>query len=211
MATIKQLTLLTVGVGIFAFLAYSLAKERRPQAPGIAPPAHQAIRITCGELQDRDTDYYGTLTLNEGRVAEIIPWRFFGGDRLDGSSSWTLHTRRANMENQPDDPRLISTPGANQNIVPKAISAVVEAPSTANAKIETLRGTYAFRLAELRSRRVLNFEDGDVTVHGVPASQRISPASQAANQANVPVEHDYPSFTIASDGSALVALQAYQE
>src|SRR5260370_29570494 len=171
----KQLILLTGGAGILAFLAYSLAQERRPPAPGVAPPARLAICITFGELQERETDYSGTLTLDEGHVAEMIPWRFFGGDRLDGSSSWTLHTRRANMENQPDDPRLISTPGANQNIVPKAISAVVDAPSTANAKIGTRHGTYAFRLAELRSGRVLNFEDGDVTVQSVPGSQRISP------------------------------------
>src|SRR5258708_29794866 len=186
MVTIKQLSLLPVGVGILAFLAYSLAQERRPQAPGLAPTVHQDIRITFGELQERETDYSGTLTLNEGRVAEIIPWRFFGGDRLDGSSSWTLHTRRANMENQPDDPRLISTPGANQNIVPKGISAIIDPPSPANAKIETPRRTYTFPLAELRSGRVLTFEDGDVTAQSVPAAQGISPA----NQANTPVEHD---------------------
>src|SRR5260370_12468358 len=175
MVTIKQLTLLTVGVGILAFLAYSLAQERRPQGPGVSTPAHEAIRITFGELQERETDYSGTLTLNEGRVAEIIPWRSFGGDRLEGSSSWTLRTRRANMENQPDDPRLISTPGANQNIVPKAISAVIAAPSTANAKIETRRGTYAFRIAELRTGLVLNFGDWGGTGHTVPGLHGISP------------------------------------
>src|SRR5260370_16155303 len=207
MVPTKQLTFLAGGAGILAFLAYSLAQERRPQVAGATPPVLLAIRITSGHLQERETDYSGTLTLNEGHVAEIIPWRFFGGARLDGSSSWTLHTRRANIENQPDDPRLISTPGANQNIVPKAISAVVDAPSTANAKIETRRGTYAFRLAELRSGRVLTFEDGDVTVQSVPPSHRISPASQA----NAPVEPDYPSFTIASDGSAWAAWQAYQD
>src|SRR5260370_5454299 len=207
MVPTKQLTFLAGGAGILAFLAYSPAQERRPQVPGATPPVRLAIRITFGDLQERETDYSGTLTLNEGHVAEIIPWRFFGGDRLDGASSWTLHTLRANMENQPDDPRLISTPGANQNIVPKAISAVIDAPSTANAKIETRRGSYTFPLAELRSGRVLNCQDGDVTVQSVPAAQGISPT----NQANTPVEHDYPSFTIASDGSAWVAWQAYQD
>src|SRR5258707_12508763 len=115
MVTIKQLTLLTGGIGILAFLAHSLAQERRPQAPAIAPPVHQAIRITFGELQERETDYSGTLTLNEGRVAEIIPWRFSGGDRLDPSTTTTLHTHRAHMENQQRDPRFLSTPRANHN------------------------------------------------------------------------------------------------
>jgi hypothetical protein len=215
MIRIRQVTFLAGGIGTLAFLAYSLAQEQGRRSPGIAPSARLAIRIAFGEMQERETDYSGTLTLNEGHVAEIIPWRFFGGDRLDGANSWTLHTRRANMENQPDDPRLISTPGLNQNIVPKAISAVIEAPATANAKVETRRGTYAFRLAELSSGRVLTFEDGDVTVQLVPASQRVTPASQAAsqaaNQANAPVEHDYPSFTMASDGSAWVAWQAYRD
>src|SRR5260370_20094813 len=175
MVPTKQLTFLAGGAGILAFLAYSLAQERRPQVPGATPPVRLAIRITFGDLQERETDYSGTLTLNEGHVAEIIPWRFFGGDRLDGASSWTLHTLRANMENQPDDPRLISTPGANQNIVPKAISAVIAAPSTANAKIETRRGTYAFRIAELRTGLVLNFGDWGGTGHTVPGLHGISP------------------------------------
>src|SRR5258708_33114226 len=115
MVTIKQLTLLTVGVGILAFLAYSLAQERRPQASGVAPPVHQAIRIAFGELQERETDYSGTLTLNEGRVAEIIPWRFFGGDRPGAPSFLTLYTPRRHMGEPPGGPPLNFTTRAHEH------------------------------------------------------------------------------------------------
>jgi len=187
-------------------LAYLLAQTPAQRAPGAAPAAGIAIRIQFGERQDREIDYSGSLTLTEGRVVELIPWRFFGDDQIQGSNAWKLTTRRANMENQPDQPRPLSTAGQNQNIVPKAIAAVIDAPGTAGVTVQTRRGTWQFRIGELAGGRTLIFEDGDVTVQAVPAPGRISPAVGAT----APPDHDYPSLAIARDGSAWAAWQVYE-
>jgi hypothetical protein len=179
-----------------------------PNLSGTAPIARTALRITFGEKQERETDYSGTIALSDGRVTEIIPWRFFGQDKLQGSNGWTLFTRRANFENQPDQPQPIATPGPTQNIVPKGITAVIDAPSSATATVQTAHATYTVRLDQLRAGRVLAFEDDDVTAQAVPAPSRVSPARPAPNAV---AEHDYPSMILARDGSAWIAWQLYQD
>ena len=198
----------TATAGALAFLVFSVAQTpRRPaSAPGAAPPPRAAIRILFGEKQERETDYSGSLTLSEGRVVELIPWRFFGADRLNGANSWTLVTRRAAMEDQPDQPRPIATAGASQNIVPKAISAVLDAPAGVTATLRTSHSSWQFRLEDLAGGRPLTLADGDVVVQSVPAPGRISPPTPAGATA----DHDYPSLALASNGTAWAAWQVYE-
>ena len=201
----KPFVLFAAAAGLAAFLAYSLAQNQTQRPTAAAPAPRMAIRITFGERQERETDYSGSLTLNEGRVTEIIPWRFFGEDRLDGANGWKLFLRRGNMESQPDQPRLLSSAGANQNIVPKGVWAVLDAPATATVTIQTERGDYMFRLDALRDGRVAAFADGDVTVQAAPASGRITPARPPEAVA----EHDYATLAMAN-GEAWVAWQVYE-
>ena len=203
-----QFELALLAAAVAGLVLLSRAQSRAPAQRGAAPGMRTAIRITFGEKQERETDYSGSLNLSLGRVVELIPWRFFGGDRLDGGASWTLKTARANMENQPDEPRPLATPGPNSNIVPKGLTAVIDAPPQSRAEIRTHAGEYAFRIEELAGGRVLQFANGDVTVQRVPGSVRISPAPPA--NADIAAEHDYPSVAIAADGSAWVAWQLYQ-
>src|SRR5258708_35935723 len=110
----KHFTLFAALAAVLAFFAISRGQNPATRPAGAAPTARTAFRVTFGELQERETDYSGTVTLSEGRAIELLPWRFFGNDKIDGPSAWTLHTRRANMENQPDQPRPIASPGRNQ-------------------------------------------------------------------------------------------------
>src|SRR5690242_4166843 len=199
--------LLLAGASLaLALFRFGVGQTPAPPANAPLPAATAAFRITFGELQEQETDYSGTLSLAEGQVRELIPWRFFGNDQLEGANSWSLRTARANMENQPDQPRPISTPGPGQNIVPKGISAIVDAPATANATVQTRHGTYAFRLSDLAAGRVVRFEDGDVTVQAEPAPLHVSPVAQQGMAA----EHDYPSLSVSSDGSAWAIWQVYE-
>jgi len=199
-----------LGILALGTLAFFVHSQQQPAArpSATAPAARTAVRITFGERQERETDYSGTLALSDGRVAELIPWRFFGQDQLQGASGWKLFTRRGNFENQPDKPQPISTPGQTQNIVPKGITAVLEVSAAANVTLQTARATYTFRLDELRGNRVLAYEGGDVTVQAVVAPTRISPARPGPNAV---AEHDYPSLAMARDGSAWIAWQLYQD
>ena len=196
-----------VALAAVALLGYRTVRTPHLLAQNGAPSARMAFRITFGEKQERATDYSGRIALSDGRVVELIPWRFFGGDQLQGDRGWKLVTRRANFENQPDRPQPISTPAAVQNIVPKGVTAVLDTRATATVTIETARAMYSFSLNELGGGRVLAFEEGDVTVQAVPAPVRISPARHGDNAVS---EHDFPSLARAADGSAWAAWQVYE-
>src|SRR5258708_38602708 len=82
-------------------LAFFVRSQNAPPRPNpAAPSSRTALRLTFGEKQERETDYSGALTLTDGRVTELIPWRFFGEDQLQGDTGWKLSTRRATFENQ---------------------------------------------------------------------------------------------------------------
>jgi hypothetical protein len=203
----KIVAVQAVPIFLLAIFVYSQQNPRSgAPAAGAAPPARTALRITFGNLQQRVTDYSGTLALTTGRVVEIIPWRFFGDDRLEGSAAWRITTRRANMD-EPGQPQSIANPGPEQRIVPKGVTAVIDTPSTASATIQTARGTYTVRLDSLRDASLATFENGDVTVQAVPAATRVSPARPSPDAV---AEHDYPSLAIAADGSAWIAWQLYE-
>ena len=205
----KRFPWFVAAAAAIAFVSFSPGQNPPARPAGAAPPARTAIRIAFGERQEHETDYSGTLQLSPGRVIELIPYRFFGTDGLTGADGWRLTTRRANFENQPDQPRPLATAGANQNIVPKAVAAILEAPAGANATVKTDRGTYTFRLDALANGRVLSFEDGDVLVQSVPGPERVSPPFPAGNPNTYP-DNDYPSLAIASDGTAWTAWQVYE-
>lgn len=202
----KEVILLAAAVVAVTAFASHVHRGPEAQSGGDEPHRGTAFRVTFGEKQEREIDYSGTLSLSEGRVTELIPWRFFGEDRLVGDNGWSLVTRRANMENQPDRPQPIATAGQTPNIVPKGVSAVVDAPRAAAVAVQTRRATYRFRLDDLKDGHPLVFEDGDVSVQGVPAPSRVSPAELPKPTE----EHDYPSLAIAANRSAWVAWQAYQ-
>jgi hypothetical protein len=185
------------------------AAQNRAQGPasaGAAPAVRTGIRITFGERQERETDYSGTVAVSAGRVIEIIPWRFFGQDRLQGSDGWRLTTVRANFENQPDLPRPISTAGNSQNIVPKGVTAIVDSPAFATVTVQTERARYSCPLDSLREGRILVFEEGDVTFQAVPAPSRIS----LAHAPEVVSEHDYATLAAGNGGPAWAAWQVYE-
>jgi hypothetical protein len=206
----KRFTLFVIAAAVVAFVSFSLGQNQPARPSGAAPVARTAIRIAFGERQERETDYSGTITVSPGRVVELIPYRFFGGDQLNGTTGWRLVTRPANFENQPDQPRPLSTAGANQNIVPKAVAAIVDAPASAGVTVQTGRGNFTFRLEDLANGRILSYEDGDVLVQAVPAPERVSPPAAAGAGPNAIPDHDYPSMAVASDGSAWAAWQVYE-
>src|SRR5438105_2697482 len=62
-----------------------------PLQSGGAPAAGlTSFRIVFGALQERGADYSGSVSLSGGRVVRVAPWRFFGGDAVDGSGQWKL-------------------------------------------------------------------------------------------------------------------------
>jgi len=173
-----------------------------------AAPAEGPVtfKVVFGERQDRTADYSGTVSLSDGKVLRITPWRFFAQDAVNGVTGWKLVLKRIPFENQPDQPRPISTPGQNLNIVPAGVYVTIEASSSARVTLATKPGNVTFSLADLRHGKVLSFFDGDVWVQRTPTSQQLSPPENTASAG----EHDYPSVTVTRNGVVWVAWQTYE-
>lgn len=199
MRKILFFSLAAVPLAVFSF-AWLRPAPSQPAAA--APGSAVTFRVVFGENQERPKDYSGSVTVTQGRVLHVEPWRFGAGDAVEGSS-WKLTTKYAVFENQPDFPRPMSTPGAPQNLVPAGVTITVEAPPSATARIRSTQGNYDLRLEDLSYGRTLRFADGDVSAQRTPTPQRLSPASSE--------EHDYPSLAVTRSGVVWVAWQAYQD
>jgi hypothetical protein len=200
-------------IGMLSFIAFIgivalIPRDRSAPMPAPGPLVDKALtfRIVFGERQEGLKDYSGSLTLSQGKVVNIMPWRFFREDTLSPQGTWKLHIKRIAFENQPDDPHLINTSEGVLNYVPAGLTVTVEAPPTAMANVHTAQGDFRFALQELAAGRALSFRDGDVMVQRTPTAQQISPAPQGAN----PEEHDYPSVCVTRRGVVWIAWQAYQ-
>jgi len=164
-----------------------------------------SFRIVFGENQELPADYSGSISVTPGKIVRIAPWRFFEDDAIQGADSWKLQLKRAVFENQPDKPRPFNAGGSIKNIVPAGVTVRVDAPESATARVTTRSGDFDFPLRELRRDHVLRFLRGDVVVCRTPAPQRVSPpVSETPDD-----EHDFPSMTLARDGTVWVAWQAY--
>ncbi len=173
-----------------------------------APAADEAVsfRIVFGERRDRPADYSGSIQLTAGRVTRLAPWRFFGGDAIEGERAWKLTVKKARFENQPDAPRPMMTGVEVLNVVPAGVVVTAEAPESAIARVRTAQGNFDLPLRELEPGRVLEFLGGDVVAQRTPVVERVSPVSERD-----PAEQfDYPSVAVA-EGRVWVAWQGYHD
>jgi hypothetical protein len=177
------------------------------QAPGALPDRTLSFRMVFGEKQERMEGFSGSVKLSQGKVVNVVPWRFFKDDAVNPDGTWKLQIKRIAFENQPADPRNLNTSEGVSNYVPEGVTVTVEAPPTASAQVHTAQGDFHFALQELDDGRALSFRDGDVVVQRTPTPQQISPWPEGAN----PEEHDYPSVCVTRQGVVWIAWQAYQD
>jgi hypothetical protein len=180
-----------------------LSQTKQVEAQGLPDATAVSVRIVFGEKQESTRDYSGSVSVSQGRVLAIKPWRFFGSDAVDGISGWKLQLKYAVFESQPDRPRPLSTPGPPQNIVPAGVTVTLQAPPTAVVRVATAQGSFEVPLRDLFAGTVRWFMDGDVWVQQTPASRMVSPAGIE--------ENDHPSIAVTRAGVVWTAWQAYKD
>ena len=190
---------------LFVFAALLNPSPQPVQA--VAQPAETAaisIRILFGELQGATRVYDGSLTLSQGKVARLLPFRFFREDAVAGTASWKLTTKRVPFENRNGRPSTVAGGGPVQNIVPAGITAVLDAPQSARVTVQTAQGNFEFSLGELNFGQIRTFLDGDATVERVPTIVKMNGAATGE-------QHDYPFLFETRAGEQWFAWQAYRD
>src|SRR5260370_28191537 len=103
---------LMVAILIVAAILVGRKIQSAPLQSAAAPSGGLAsFRIVFGEKQERSLDYSGSIVLTAGKIVKLTPWRFFGGDAVQGDNRWKLTTKRTQFESQPDDPPPPASPG----------------------------------------------------------------------------------------------------
>ena len=203
---ILSLLLSALVITLVATLTAGRTHWRTTVAPQAAAPVREdtvTFLITFGYLRDGEKDYSGSISATGGTIRNIEGWRFTQGDAIDGSSAWKLHIKRANFENQPDQPNAISGGGmVGRNIVTAGIFVTADA-SAASIAVQTPHGSFNIPMRDLQYGNLLPFLEGDVLVQRAPASHRLSPKNQE--------EHDFPSIAVTRNGVVWTAWQAYQD
>ncbi len=202
-----KLAILAISAAIATLGLIARSRSATAQSPGPLAEKSLSFRIIFGDRQERPKDYSGSVTLDQGRVVNVSPWRFFEDDAVKPDGSWTLHIKRVHFENQPRAYfDLVSSEGI-LNLVPEGVTVTVEAPPAATAQVYTAQGDFHFTLQDLDGGHVLAFRDGDVLVKRTPTPEQISPLPEGTS----PPEHDYPSICVTRKGVVWIAWQAYQD
>ena len=82
-------------IALIAILALIPRDRSAPmQAPGPLPDKTLSFRIVFGERQERLEDYSGSLTLSQGKVVNVMPWRLFQEDTVNPDGTWKVHVKR---------------------------------------------------------------------------------------------------------------------
>lgn len=179
-----------------------VSKARSGTATETPQPAI-TFRIVFGARRAGPRPYDGSITVTGGKVRAIAPWRFFGDDAVIAPASWKLSTKRAPLENQPDQPVKVADGAVVPlNFVPAGPIITVDS-SVVTASVHTRQGDFEIPVRQLRYGRILSFLDGDVEVERVPAAFEVSTGKQE--------EHDYPSLTVTRQGAVWIAWQAYRD
>ena len=160
-----------------------------------------SLRVTFGELQERQKDYSGSISVSQGQVEQLRPWRFEQDDTIEGAE-WKLSLKLVPFENQPNDPRHMAADARTMHVPPAGLTAVVSAPGSATVRIETAQGEFSFSLSEAVPGRTLRFLAGDALVQRTPSAERANELSDAE-------QFDYPAVAEGSDGEIWMTWQGY--
>src|SRR5437867_1841138 len=163
-----------------------------------------SVRIVFGDTQTATRVYDGGLSLSQGSVVRLLPFRLFRDDAIAPDNSWKITLNRIQLDNRNGRPNSVAGGAAAQNIVPAGFTAVLAAPESARVVARTAQGNFDFALAEIPYGRVRTFLDGDVSVERVPTVSRM-------NDRETGEQHDYPALLETRSGGVWMAWQAYKD
>jgi hypothetical protein len=158
--------------------------------------AQTGVRILLGMTDKQPTKWDGSVRARGTEVRSIEPWRFDGGDSLQGSG-WKLSTHPARLFNAGSQIGLASVPLVPNGVIVRIASAAPDA----QLDVETAQGNFSVRLSDIGFGKVTHPLDGRARVDLVP------PADQITNDRE---EQDYPVAAAAPDGTVWLAYAEFK-
>ncbi len=168
--------------------------------------AEIGVRVRFGLEDKQPTAWDGTVTVSQGRVAHLSGWRFFGGDRVNGTEGWKASTHPVQQMGRGNNPARAAALAAarragqgpvNDNGVLITFTGVSE---QSRVTVTTAQGEFDFTLADIPYGKVMEKLGAAVEIERTGTAQQLSTRR---------TDDDYPAAAVAPDGTVYVAWVSY--
>ncbi len=162
-------------IGLSAVLARSAPREQAGttlktagERPRSLPSGATSVRILLGVGDRKVQPWDGKVTLDQGEVIGVEPYRFRSGDAITGDGSWTTHSQI--VRKAADKAKKAQRKGtSNQPVIgPAGIIVTLKAPSDATLTVQTRQGEAKVPLSELAAGTPRPYLDGRIEAQSVP-------------------------------------------
>jgi hypothetical protein len=160
-------------------------------------PSITAVRILLGVGDTTSERWNGRVKIDRGEVVGVEGWRFRKGDLTTGRDSWEAasHTIRKAVAKKANAPPQKSTgpTSIGPTITPNGVVISLKAPDDATLDVETERGNFSVKLADLARGQVHSYLDGRALAQRVATTVPLVAG---------PDQNDFPSATADGKGGA---------
>jgi len=154
--------------------------------------AQVSVRVLFGVNDTESVRWDGTIAAQGAKIASLEPWRFEGADAIVGTT-WHFNTHPIRLFNGGTQ---VSSRGVSNVVANGIIVNLTTLEATAELKVTTAQGDFAFRLDQLAYGKPLPELNGRVLVDRIPSSVQIT---------KTPEEEDYPSAATGKNGDVWLA------
>lgn len=202
MRSLVALVTLVGLIGASAVVSQNDGGERKGAAGPALDPSVTSVRILLGVGDEAPRRWNGRVTVDRGEVVGVEGWRFRKGDMTTVRDSWeasshTIRTAAAKKAAGAAAQKKATGPTSTGAIVtPNGVVVSLRAPDDATLDVETERGNFSVRLADLARGEVRPYLDGRAS------AQRVATAVPLVAG---PEQEDFPAAVGDGNGGAWVA------
>ena len=183
---------------LIVVLAWAFLPKGRRQSSIAATPAplmpdsEMSFRILLGLTDTKVTPWDGTISVTEGTIVSLEPWRFDDNDAVNGTSGWKLSTHQV---------RVFGA-GPNRPVAANGIVATFRnlAPAS-EVLVQTAQGKFQFHLNDLHYGAAIKLLGGRVMVDRVPTSAQVTRSAHDND--------DYPASAVDRQGNVWLAYMRF--
>src|SRR5262245_8507206 len=167
------------GLTFLGLLGASAVSAQKGEATGgerKLDPGLVSVRVILGVGDASPTPWDGKARLDRGEVLEVDGYRFRKGDDVTGRDGWTAKSRlirkaAAKVKAQAAVPKTAGGPTTyGPTTTANGVLVTLKAPEDATLTVETARGDFSVKLADLASGAPKAFLGGKAVAQRVPVS-----------------------------------------
>ncbi|MCA1685133.1 MAG: hypothetical protein LC745_03950 [Planctomycetia bacterium] len=199
----RPITAGLVSLGLLVASAAVAQKGGEPATGRALDPSVTGVRLLLGVGDTTPRTWNGKVKLDRGEVIGVEGWRFREGDLVTGRDSWEARSRlirKAAPKKQQQaavaGKKAASGPSTfGPAVTPNGVVVSLKAPDDATLTVETERGNFEVKLADLKRVQGRRYLDGQAVAHRVPPSVPL---------AGGPDQEDFPAAVGDGQGGAWV-------